>query len=313
MNYNGSHYRTIWWEDGIVKLINQPLLPFQFEIIDSASYIETADHIKNMTVRGAPAIGAAGAYSMAQAAAHGGISEADTAATVLKNTRPTARDLFTAIEAVKEALTNSAPGSHADAAHKAAEIFADASVEQCRKIGEYGSSLLKDGMNMLTHCNAGWLACVDWGTALAPVYCAKEKEKKVFVFVDETRPRCQGGRLTAWELHNEDIPHAVIADNAAAFYMAEGSIDIVITGADRIAVNGDAANKIGTLEKAVCAKQFNIPFYIAAPYTTFDPESLTGKDIPIEERSGEEVTSASGVTDDNQRITIRISCKESGI
>jgi S-methyl-5-thioribose-1-phosphate isomerase len=268
--------------------------------------METADHIQNMTVRGAPAIGATGAYAMVQAVINDGMSETDHAETVLKDTRPTAKDLFTAIEAVKKALTDSSPDSYADAALKAAEMFADESVQQCRKIGKHGSSLLKDGMNMLTHCNAGWLACVDWGTALAPVYYAKEEGKKIFVFVDETRPRCQGGRLTAWELHNENISHAVIADNAAAFYMAEGSIDIIITGADRIASNGDAANKIGTLEKAICARQFNIPFYIAAPYTTFDPESLTGKDIPIEERSGEEITSVSGMTSDSTRTTIRI-------
>lgn len=306
MHYKGTHYRTVWWEKGTVRLINQPLLPFRFEIAESATYAETADHIRNMTVRGAPAIGSAAAYAMAQAAQNGGMAEAEAAEAVLKNTRPTARDLFTAVDNVKQALKDSPPENCAETALKSAQAFADSSAEQCRKIGEHGNRFIKDGMNILTHCNAGWLACVDWGTALAPVYAACEQGKKIFVFVDETRPRCQGGRLTAWELYNENISHAVIADNAAGFYMAEGSIDMVITGADRIALNGDAANKIGTLEKAICAKHYDIPFYIAAPYTTFDAEAVTGEDIQIEERNGEEVSRMPGITDTDERVSVSI-------
>jgi S-methyl-5-thioribose-1-phosphate isomerase len=156
--------------------------------------------------------------------------------------------------------------------------------------------LIKDGARLETHCNAGWLAFVDYGSALSPIYQAQKKGKKLFVYVDETRPRGQGARLTAWELNNENVPHSVIADDAGAFLMLQGKIDLVIVGADRIAANGDVANKIGTLEKAICAKEFGIPFYVAAPTSTFDPACATGRDIPIEERSEDEVLYQTGIT-----------------
>jgi methylthioribose-1-phosphate isomerase len=191
-------------------------------------------------------------------------------------------------------------------AQEAAKGIADADAEACECIGRCGSNLIKDSMHILTHCNAGWLAFVDWGSALSPVYMAKRQGKKVTVFVDETRPRCQGALLTAWELQQEGIEHFVIADNAAGFFMKKGDIEIVITGADRIAANGDVANKIGTYEKAVLAYENGIPFYIAAPTTTIDLNCTTGELIPIEERNDLEVLTVVGLTDNNEVIRIRI-------
>ena len=273
-------------EEGVVKLINQPLLPHTFEIYSCHSYRQTAEAIKTMIVRGAGAIGAAAGYAVAQAY----LAEEDIqkAAQVIQNTRPTAQNLFYAVQRViraadtKEALT-------------IAQQIADEDAQACKTIGEFGEPLLKDNARILTHCNAGWLAFVDWGTALSPVYAATRQGKNVFVFVDETRPRLQGARLTAWELSQEKIPHAVIADNAAGYYMKQRHIDLVITGADRIALNGDAANKIGTYEKAVLAKENNIPFYIAAPLSTIDFSCESGDAIPIEERDEMEVLEVRGV------------------
>lgn len=293
-------------EENTVKMINQPLLPFTFEIAESRTYKETAEHIRKMTVRGAPAIGAAGAYAMAQAVLSSGTSDIEKAEAELKSTRPTAHDLFAGIEYVKKAIVSDSTASIQDRARNAAEQFAQESIESCRRIGELGNSLIQDGIKVLTHCNAGWLACVDWGTALAPLYAAHRSSKEIFVYVDETRPRGQGARLTAWELHNEGIAHAVIADNAAGYFMANGSIDLVIVGADRIALNGDTANKIGTLEKAVLAQRFNLPFYIAAPLTTIDPQCVSGRDIPIEERSSDEVMFRTGLAHNGRIEKIRV-------
>ena len=286
MQIDGKNYRTVWIENGIVKLINQPLLPDKFEIYDCKDYKETAKAIKTMIVRGAGAIGATAAYGMAQAF----LADEDTkeAAKVIKNTRPTAQNLFYAVEKVLKAKDK-------EEALKIANEIADEDANACKKIGEYGESLIKDNSKILTHCNAGWLAFVDWGSALSPIYAAKRKGKNIFVFVDETRPRLQGARLTAWELEKENIPHAVIVDNAAGYYMKKGEVDLVITGADRIAANGDVANKIGTYEKAVLAKENNIPFYIAAPLSTFDLNCESGDKIPIEERDEKEVLEVRGV------------------
>ena len=186
--------------------------------------------------------------------------------------------------------------------------IADEDAENCKKIGEYGNELIKDGFKIETHCNAGWLAFVDWGSALAPIYAAKRQGKKVFVYVDETRPRCQGAMLTSWELLNEGIEHRIISDNAGAHYMSRG-VDMMIVGADRIAANGDTANKIGTFEKAIVAKELGIPFYVAAPTTTFDVECATGADIPIEERIEDEVLYASGLADTGRISRVRIAPK----
>jgi len=278
MLVNNQPYRTVWLENGIVKLINQPLLPHKFEIYECKDYKQTAEAIKTMIVRGAGAIGAAAGYAMAQAFIQD--EDINQAAEVIKNTRPTAQNLFYAVNKVLKAKDK-------EEAVKIAEEIADEDAEACKKIGEFGEPLIEG--KILTHCNAGWLAFVDWGSALSPVYQAKRKGKDVFVYVDETRPRLQGARLTAWELENENIPHAIIADNAAGYYLKKGEINLVITGADRIAANGDAANKIGTYEKAVLAKENNIPFYIAAPTSTIDINCPSGEDIPIEERDEKEV------------------------
>jgi translation initiation factor eIF-2B subunit alpha/methylthioribose-1-phosphate isomerase len=234
-----------------------------------------------MVVRGAPSIGAAAAYGIAMAAMNG--EPLEQAAQTITSTRPTANDLFYAVRQVRSDIEAGMDPQ------MAAEQYVEGLIAQCRAIGEVGQGLIKDGASVLTHCNAGALATVDYGTALAPIRAAVEAKKEVFVFVDETRPRLQGTKLTAWELSNEGIPHAIIADNAAGYFISRGEVDLVIVGADRICRNGDFANKIGTYEKAVLAKAHGVPFYVAAPVSTFDPELATGADIPIEERDPREI------------------------
>src|SRR3989338_2636109 len=300
MKANGNHYRTVWLEGSVVKLINQPLLTHKFEIFSCRTCKETAEAIKNMIVRGAGAIGAAAGYAMAQVFLSG--DDVEAGAELIKSTRPTAQNLFYAVEKVMKAKDK-------EEAVKIANGIADEDAAACKRIGEYGEPLIKTNFRILTHCNAGWLAFVDYGSALAPVYLANRNGKRVFIFVDETRPRCQGSMLTAWELGNENIPYAIIADNAAGYYMRKKEIDIVITGADRIAANGDAANKIGTYEKAVLAKENNIPFYIAAPIATIDFSISSGDEILIEERNEEEVLEISGLNGNGKTSKIRISPK----
>lgn len=312
MQVEGKPYRTVWMEGGVVKMINQQLIPHRFEIIDLPTHRDTAEAIRTMIVRGAPAIGASGGYGMAQAALEapdgaGFRAYVERAAETLRGTRPTAQDLFYAVGRVLEAVREA--GGVADARRVAVEVaqaVADDSVSCCEAIGRHGLKLIQDGARILTHCNAGWLACVDWGTALAPIYAAAREGKRVFVYVDETRPRCQGARLTAWELHGEGIEHAIIADNAAGYLMFNGEIDLVIVGSDRIAANGDVANKIGTYEKAVCAGANGIPFYVAAPTSTIDLDCPTGDHIPIEERSEDEVLYATGLDDAGQVRRVRL-------
>ena len=284
MKINGEEYRSVWMEGRVVKMIDQRLLPHEFRIFACKTYGDTARAIKDMVIRGAPAIGAAACYGMAQGALAGDVDKATDA---LSKSRPTAYDLFDAIKFFKSNYRGGAPQEMADA-------YADASVERCKKIGEVGEKLIKNKARILTHCNAGALACVDYGTALAPIRLAHQKGKKIFVWVDETRPRCQGAKLTAFEMVQEGIPHAVIADNAAGHYMQRGEVDLCIVGADRVAWNGDIANKIGTYEKAVVAKENGIPFYVAAPVSTIDFQCKSGKDIPIEERGEEEVLETTG-------------------
>lgn len=285
MLVNGKHYRTVWMEGESVFLIDQNALPFTFRIHESKTYHETCHAIKSMLVRGAPAIGTAAGFAMAQAfLQNAGIEQAKKD---IEATRPTAYNLFHATARVYNSL---APVLEA-------QRMADEDIAAFKKIGEYGSSLIKDGFRIETHCNAGWLACVDYGTALSPIYVAKQHGKKISVLVDETRPRGQGGRLTAWELHHEGIEHRIIADNAGAYFMSLGEVDMVIVGADRISGNGDVANKIGTLEKAICAKEYGIPFYVAAPTSTIDVKCAAGRNIPIEERDENEVLYQSGMTE----------------
>lgn len=291
MKIRGKEYRSVWMEGRNVVMIDQRLLPHQFELFECKTYEETARAIKDMVIRGAPAIGAAACYGMVQGALTG---QLEKAAAVLSKSRPTAYDLFDAIKYFKDNYKGSDP-------KKIADDYADASAERCKKIGEIGEKLIKNGARILTHCNAGALACVDYGTALAPIRLAHKKGKKIFVWVDETRPRCQGSKLTAFEMMEEGIPHAVIADNAAGHYMQRGEVDLCIVGADRVALNGDIANKIGTYEKAVIAKENKIPFYVAAPFSTIDFNCKTGRDITIEERSEDEVLFFEGFDRDKLR------------
>ena len=314
MLVNGTHYRTVWREGRTVRMIDQLRLPFEFAIFDSPDHGATARAIREMVTRGAGAIGAAGGYGLAQAAleAPAPLEEfrayVDSAAAVLRSTRPTARNLFYAVDRVLAATLAALPDAAQarEAACREADMVAEEDVEAGRRIGEAGAALIRDGARVLTHCNAGWLAFTDWGTALSPVYMAKRDGKRVFVWVDETRPRLQGARLTAWELAGEGIDFRVIPDNAAGFFMRRGEVDLVIVGADRIAANGDVANKIGTYEKAVLARESGVPFYVAAPVSTVDFDCPTGDAIPIEERGEEEVLNASGPDAEGTLRTIRL-------
>ncbi|MFH0816765.1 MAG: S-methyl-5-thioribose-1-phosphate isomerase [Methanobacteriota archaeon] len=274
--------RALWLEGKTLVMIDQLVLPGSFKLVRCKTLESVAVAIEDMTVRGAPAIGAAAAYGMAI----GWKAGKNKAAARLRKTRPTARDLFRAIEYML--------ASKGDP-FAAAERYATEVASACKRIGEFGLPLIPKGAKILTHCNAGALATVDFGTALAPIRAAHAAKRNIFVFADETRPRLQGMALTSWELLNEGIPHAVIADNAAGHFMRHGEIELVITGADRITLNGDAANKIGTYEKAVVAKENGIPFYVAAPLTTFDFSLKSGDEIPIEERSESEVLELGGV------------------
>ena len=274
--------RALWWDRGSLALLDQRELPDRTVVRRLRAVGEVAEAIRTMVVRGAPAIGVAAAYGMALAARRPGASPIRAAAT-LRATRPTAVDLFVGIETVRRAWE--AGQDPLDAAHR----YRDRVVEECHRIGVAGAPLLRRAHGVLTHCNAGALATVEWGTALAPIRVARSQGADLFVYVDETRPLLQGARLTAWELARERIPHAVIADNAAGYFLGAGEIDAVVVGADRIARNGDFANKIGTYEKAVVAHENGVPFYVAAPWTTFDARRATGRAIPVEERAPEEV------------------------
>ena len=279
--------RAVWMDEaGAVWMIDQRLLPRKVEFLKFNAPLQVAQAIRNMTIRGAPSIGAAAAYGMALAAENG--LPLDASAKLIKESRPTANDLFFAVDhMVRELKAGTNPVV-------AANHYADSIVDRCKSIGRHGAPLIQDHAKLLTHCNAGALATVDYGTALAPMRVAKAEGRDFFVWVDETRPRLQGAKLTAWELLNEGIPHAVITDSAAGHYFQRGEVSLVITGADRIVANGDFANKIGTYTKALLAHEHKVPFYVAAPLSTFDFSLQTGKEIPIEERSAEEVTKIGG-------------------
>jgi translation initiation factor eIF-2B subunit alpha/methylthioribose-1-phosphate isomerase len=283
-------FRSVWMDGDTVKFIDQRFLPRDLRFFDAKNFQDVAYAIKDMVVRGAPAIGAAAVYGMAQANIQN--KDLEMVAEVLRKTRPTAHDLFFGIDHMLSNLRPKGGKANPEVSGGAvaiAEKYVDGIIDECRKIGEQGEDLIKDGSRVLTHCNAGALATVDYGTALAPLRLARKMGREFFVFVDETRPLLQGSRLTSWELTQEGIEHSIIVDNAAGHFMSIGEIDIVIVGADRIALNGDAANKIGTYEKAVLAKENGIPFYVAVPKSTFDPSIMSGKEIDIEERAEEEV------------------------
>lgn len=273
-------YRAVWMEGDKVVMIDQRAIPDHFHLVEFSLVEGVARAIKNMTVRGAPAIGVAAAYGMSLAALNG--QDLAASAKLLKAQRPTAFDLFYAVDHMLELL------SKGEEPIKAADDYADSIVQRCKRIGEQGEGLIADGSKVMTHCNAGALATVDYGTALAPIRVAWGLGKRFFVYVSETRPRLQGMKLTAYELMNEGIPHSIIVDGASGHFMRKG-VDLVIVGADRIAANGDFANKVGTYEKAVLAKELGIPFYVAAPISTFDFALESGNGIVIEDRGEEEV------------------------
>jgi S-methyl-5-thioribose-1-phosphate isomerase len=293
MKINGKDYRALWVEDKTIQFIDQRKLPYSFKIFSAKTIDDVAYAIKDMVVRGAPAIGAAAVYGMAL-----GAQEAQKSAKLLKATRPTAHDLFYAVDYMLDAMKKGKDP------YDTASVYVEDMIQRCKKIGENGEKLIKNDMKILTHCNAGALATVDYGTALAPFRFAQGKGKRFHVYADETRPRLQG-LLTAWELHQEGISNTLIVDNAAGHFMNKKEIDLVIVGADRIAKNGDFANKIGTYEKAVLAKENNIPFYVAAPVSTFDQKLKNGSAIIIEERDRKELTEVNGHTIMPEWISVR--------
>ncbi len=312
MRVEGRQYRTVWLEGAVVRMINQHLIPHRFEVVDLIDHRETARAIRDMVVRGAGAIGATAGYGMAQVALEAPAdgnwrTYLEKGAQTLQATRPTAQNLFYAVRRVLAAAQAGSTLAEArQAALREAQAIADEDAAWCKAIGQHGAALIPDGARVLTHCNAGWLAFVDWGSALAPVYAAHRAGKRVFVYADETRPRSQGATLTAWELQGEGVPYAIIADNAAGHLMQRGEVDLVIVGSDRIAANGDVANKIGTYEKALCARAHGIPFYVAAPTSTIDMECPSGDRIPIEERDQDEVLYAHGRDDEGRLTRVRL-------
>jgi S-methyl-5-thioribose-1-phosphate isomerase len=316
VNFNGETRElwTLWREGSEVKMIDQRLLPHRFEILTLHNHWKTSEAISDMAVRGAGAIGVAGGYGVAQAAIEAREKNPNAfkaylseAANTLRRTRPTAVNLFHAIDRCMKAASRGSVNERVDAACAEADRIALEDLEASKKMGENGNALIKDGFRILTHCNAGALAFIDNGSALAPIRVAHRSEKHIFVYADETRPRSQGAKLTAWELQQEGIPYALIVDNAAGYYMRCGEVDLVVVGADRIAANGDTANKIGTYEKAVLAKENGIPFYVAAPRMTFDMKCSNGDHIEIEERSPDEVNWVWGMNEDEKYTKVRIS------
>jgi S-methyl-5-thioribose-1-phosphate isomerase len=296
MKVCGKDYRAVWMEGRDVVVVNQPLLPHRFEVLRLRNHRDTARAINTMTIRGAGTIGATAGYGLAQACLEG--ADVDKAYRMLLETRPTAADLKHALDRVR---------AHLDDPVAEAERIADEYAVRGKRIGEVGLPLIKNGSRVLTHCNAGWLALVDWGSAPAPIYLAHRKGRKVFVWVDETRPRNQGANLTSWEFLQEGVPHKIIADNAGGLYMQRGEVDLCIVGADRIAANGDVANKIGTYQKAVLAKENGIPFYVAAPSSTIDLKCRDGGAIPIEERDEDEMHYIYGMNARGKVERVRIS------
>jgi S-methyl-5-thioribose-1-phosphate isomerase len=302
------HYRTVTFDSARneVLLIEQRLLPHDFKIVAAGDYHETAAAIHDMIVRGAGAIGATAAYGLAQGARAFRGSDlskfkrhVERVYQTLKAARPTAVDPVNAMNQVLAAMRAGETVEEQQALALAeAEEFANEDVAHCQDIGKHGAKLIKNSSNLLTHCNAGWLAFVDIGSATAPMYAAQAQGKKFHVFCDETRPRCQGATLTAWELAQQNISHQVISDNAAGHLMQRGKIDLIIVGSDRtLGRTGEVANKIGTYTKAVLAKRHGIPFYVAIPLSTIDWNLKSGFDIPIEERHESEVLGAWGVSD----------------
>lgn len=290
--------RSVEWHDGKVRMIDQRLLPTEFRMLDCHSCREVAEAIADMAIRGAPAIGAAAAFGMAlaahrsQAEERGALlADLNEAAATLRAARPTAVNLSWAVSRMMQRAES---GSETVAIRRAlleeAQALADEDVLINKRLGRHGAALVQDGDTILHHCNTGALATVDYGTALGVIRTAHEQEKQIHVLVDETRPRLQGARLTSWELRQLGIPFTLIADNAAGHFLRTGQVDIVLVGADRVAANGDVANKIGTYKLALAAHDNGVPFYPCVPTSTVDLSLPSGDDIPIEERPAEEIT-----------------------
>jgi methylthioribose-1-phosphate isomerase len=321
MEVNGIDYRTVWADSkGNVSMIDQNKLPHEFRVIDSPNYRTTAKHIKDMTVRGAGCIGSTAGYAMAQA--FYGLKESDgekilliqleDARRFIESARPTARNLFYATERVYDAgieeLQIYGVSQARNTALSTAQLIANEDVENCRMIGVHAmkSDLIREGFRVMTHCNAGWLAFTNRGSATAPLYAAHDAGIEFEVWVGETGPRGQGAMLTEWELSQYGIENEIFSDNAAGKLMMDGLVDVVIVGADRIAANGDVVNKIGTYMRAVLADYHGIPFYVAAPTTTIDLETRMGRDVEIEERDAREVLWKRGITRDGRIEEVRI-------
>ncbi|MCE7990830.1 MAG: S-methyl-5-thioribose-1-phosphate isomerase [Roseivirga sp.] len=318
MKIKDKHYHTIWVKEDdakVVQVIDQRLLPHQLVIHDINSPEEAAAAISDMVVRGAPLIGVTAAYGLYLACLRNPAEDQlKTVAIALKEARPTAVNLAWAVDTVMEELLQEEVGKRTDTALAAAERIKADDIEICRMIGVHGLELIRNlyqkkqrTINILTHCNAGWLATVDWGTATSPVYHAMQEGIPVHVWVDETRPRNQGANLTAYEMVQQGVPHTLIVDNTGGHLMQHGMVDLVIVGTDRTTAQGDVANKIGTYLKALAAKDNDVPFYVALPSSTIDWELKDGvKEIPIEQRSAEEVTHISGWAND-QLQKVRLS------
>jgi methylthioribose-1-phosphate isomerase len=308
MNVDGVPFRTIWLaENGeTVEIIDQTRLPHEFITLSLNSVEDAAHAIRSMQVRGAPLIGATASYGMCLAVREDASDGAlQVAYELLLQTRPTAVNLRWALDDMKVVLEPLAASDRVGAAYRRAAEICDEDTAMCRSIGDHGVQLIRNAwdkvdrsrpVNILTHCNAGWLATVDWGTATAPIYVAHEQEIPVHVWVDETRPRNQGAGLTAWELGQHGVSHTVIVDNAGGHVMQQGDVDLLITGTDRTTAAGDVANKIGTYLKALAARDNDVPFYVGLPGPTIDWTISNGRDIQIEERDPAEVTSITGRT-----------------
>jgi methylthioribose-1-phosphate isomerase len=318
MKINGKATRTIWLADdgSTVEIIDQTRLPHALVVVPLRSMQEAARAILTMQVRGAPLIGATAAYGLAMAIREDASDEAiDRAIEFLAKQRPTAINLRWALEEMRLSVQNLPHFERVAAAYRRAAEICDEDVETCRRIGEHGLKIIRDiaarkapgePVKVLTHCNAGWLACVDWGTATSPIYQAFDAGIPVHVWVDETRPRNQGASLTAFELGSHGVPHTIVVDNAGGHLMQHGEVDLVIVGTDRVAANGDVANKIGTYLKALAAADNDVPFYVALPHSTIDWTLTSGSSIPIEERSADEVLKMPGRLPDGSVVTVEI-------
>jgi methylthioribose-1-phosphate isomerase len=319
MKIQGKEYRTIWFENNLVKIIDQTKLPHKFIIKDLKTVKDAINAIKIMEVRGAPLIGGTAAYGIALAVQENNDPEfIQKSSKELIQSRPTAINLKWAVDRMLNKLSGIKSDEVLNAALKEAKEICDEDEKFCENIGINGLKIIeeiynnkKDTVNILTHCNAGWLATINWGTATSPIYHAHKKGIPVHVWVDETRPRNQGANLTSYELNEEEIPNTIIADNTGGILMQRGEVDMCIVGTDRTLSNGDVCNKIGTYLKALAAHDNNVPFYVALPSSTIDWDIKDAKDIPIEERNSEELSHVEGVDENNQIKKVLIYPKKS--